>query len=82
MARLLFFGALGDAMGRERTMALPDGVATADALIDHLCASDPAFADAYRRTKIRLAVNEGIVDPQAPIGDGDEIAFLPPFSGG
>ncbi|MEQ8177377.1 MAG: molybdopterin converting factor subunit 1 [Amphiplicatus sp.] len=82
MARLLFFGALGDAMGRERALALPDGVATADALIAYLCASDPVFADAFRRTKVKLAVNESIVDPEAPIGDGDEIAFLPPFSGG
>lgn len=82
MARLLFFGALGDAMGRERRMALPDGVATAGALIDHLCVSDPVFAAAYRRTKIRVAVNESIAGPQAPVGDGDEIAFLPPFSGG
>lgn len=81
MARLLFFGALGDAMGRERILPLPDGVRTGAALIDHLCA-DPVFADAYRRTKIRLAVNESIVDLQAPVGDGDEIAFLPPFSGG
>ncbi|MEQ8936511.1 MAG: MoaD/ThiS family protein [Amphiplicatus sp.] len=82
MARLLFFGALGDAMGRERTLALPQDVATGAGLIDHLCASDSVFADAYRRTKVRLAVNESIVDPQAPIDDDDEIAFLPPFSGG
>ena len=82
MARLLFFGALGDAMGRERTVALPDGVTTTDALTAYLCASDSVFADAFRRTKVKFAVNESIVDPEAPIGDGDEIAFLPPFSGG
>lgn len=82
MARLLFFGALGDVMGREKALALPAGVATAAAVIEHLAAIEPAFAAALARMKVRVAVNESIVGPEVAVGDGDEIAFLPPFSGG
>lgn len=82
MARLLFFGALSDVMGRERALSLPENVRTARALIDHLCDFDSAFAAAYSQSRLRIAVNEIIVPPETPIGDSDEIAFLPPFSGG
>ncbi|MGE0409735.1 MAG: MoaD/ThiS family protein [Amphiplicatus sp.] len=82
MPRLLFFGPLGDVMGRARTIALPEGVESAGALLDHLAAADPAFAEAASRMRLRVAVNEAIVDLSAPIGATVEIAFLPPFSGG
>lgn len=82
MARLLFFGALGDIMGRERSLSLPRGVASAEALIDHLAAAEPAFAEMLVRMNLRVAVNEKIVGRDTQVVDGDEIAFLPPFSGG
>jgi molybdopterin converting factor subunit 1 len=32
--------------------------------------------------RIRVAVNQQFAEPTAPLHDGDEVAFLPPISGG
>jgi molybdopterin converting factor subunit 1 len=37
---------------------------------------------AARRQSTVLAVNREFARPETPVGDGDEVAFLPPVSGG
>lgn len=32
--------------------------------------------------RIRVAVNQQFAEPSQTLGDGDEVAFLPPISGG
>ena len=82
MVRLLFFGPLGDLMGRTTMAAGPVGeTRLADFLAD-LGARDARFAAALAGARLRYAVNEEIVGADATVRDGDEIAFLPPFSGG
>lgn len=52
-------------------------------LQDWLARSEPALAAALAGARTQIAINQVIVrDPGHPIGDGDEIAFLPPMSGG
>jgi len=34
------------------------------------------------KLKIRAAINHALVDDNAPITDGDEVAFFPPVTGG
>jgi molybdopterin synthase sulfur carrier subunit len=34
------------------------------------------------KLKIRAAINHALVDDNAPIADGDEVAFFPPVTGG
>ncbi|MHA7871888.1 MAG: MoaD/ThiS family protein [Hyphococcus sp.] len=83
MARLLFFGKLGDlAGGRLREEALPDGVATVTALVAAIGDRDPALGDALSAPSVRVVVNETIAARDASVGADDEIAFLPPVSGG
>jgi len=83
MARLLFFGKLGDlAGGRLRDQALPEGVSTVAQLISALGKDDPALGEALLAPSIRFAVNENMAAGDAAIRDSDEIAFLPPVSGG
>jgi molybdopterin converting factor small subunit len=31
---------------------------------------------------VRVAINQQFADPGTPLADGDELAFLPPISGG
>lgn len=82
MARLLFFGKLGDLAGaREREMALGDA-RTVAALIDALGSGDSALGAALNAASVRYAVNEAMAPRDAAIADSDEIAFLPPVSGG
>jgi molybdopterin synthase sulfur carrier subunit len=79
MATILFFGRLQDVVGaRTLTAALPDGVRDTDSLRDWLGRDHPAL----RETSVRIAVNAELRSGNAPLGDGDEIAFLPPMSGG
>lgn len=83
MARLLFFGKLGDLMGaRTLDFDLPADVKTVSDLIEHLAQRDELLGATLREKSVRFAVNERVVARDANISDGDEIAFLPPASGG
>ncbi len=81
MARITFYGRLADFMGRERTVAIAQPI-TAHSLITRLAGDDTELAAVFANARVQLAVNEVIVTPDFIVKDGDEIAFLPPFSGG
>jgi molybdopterin synthase catalytic subunit len=79
-ARVLFFGMLKDIVGASAAEAdLPEG-ADLRAVFDH-------YADLHPRLRglaasIVLARNQEFADLSTRITEGDEIAFLPPVSGG
>ncbi len=79
--RVLFFGRLAEiAGGRERSA--PDSVTSLGALIAHLTQADATLGEALAGKGVRAAVNKTIVTGDAPLKSGDEIAFMPPLSGG
>jgi molybdopterin converting factor subunit 1 len=63
----------------ELTRAVPDGATAGDAW-DVLVREFPSMAD-YSRT-ISCAVNEEYARLTTALKHGDEVAFLPPVSGG
>jgi molybdopterin converting factor subunit 1 len=65
--------------GAELRRELPDG-STARNAWDALAAEFPGFDD-YSRA-VSCAINEEYARMTSPVNDGDEIAFLPPVSGG
>ena len=78
--RVLFFGVLRDFTGqRECEVDLAEGV-TAAGLFDHFAAQFPAL-EAARRS-VTVARNQEFADPSVRLADGDEVALLPPVSGG
>lgn len=78
--RVLFFGQLKEIAGcAEQQLALGDG-ATAAGVFEHYAALHPRFGGL--RSSIVMAVNEEFAAPGAVLRDGDEVAFLPPVSGG
>lgn len=77
--KLVFLGRLEDAAGAGERQ-VPHGASLAHVL----AALEPELAEALRAPRIRIAVN-GILagDPAAVVlAEGDELAFLPPVSGG
>lgn len=64
---------------REVTLELPAG-ATVDDAWSELAARYPAIAPG--RASLRFARNGEYADPGEPLKDGDEVAFIPPVSGG
>ena len=75
--KVLLFAALRDQAGwEERRLPLP--LAGTTSALDLWLALDLGpWSDS-----LRVAVNQVLVDPQAPVCAGDELAFLPPFTGG
>ena len=77
--RLVFLGRLQDRAGSgELTFEAKPGD-TVSALLDLL---DPFLADELRSPKVRIAVGGAMGGLDAAVSDGDEVAFLPPVSGG
>jgi len=77
--KLVFLGRLEDAAGApEREVAT---VPSLDALLDLL---EHDLATQLRGERVRLAINGALCPPGArpALNDGDELAFLPPVSGG
>lgn len=78
--RVLFFASIREKLRRsETTCPLPDGATVRD-LLDQLCFDYPPLADV--RATLRVAVNQEYVDPQHRLSDNDEVALIPPVSGG
>jgi molybdopterin synthase catalytic subunit len=76
--RVLFFAYLRERCGnREIVVRLPDGASVAD-LWGALCRRYESLAV----EQLRFAVNQTYVDRSHPLQDNDEIALIPPVSGG
>ena len=84
MIRLVFLGKFGEVAPAELAdIALPGGVHTLHDLKDWVMHQQPLLGQAMAATRTRLIVNQCVVhDLSQTIADGDEVAFLPPMSGG
>lgn len=82
--RLLYFARLREvfATGQE-TPELPESVATLAGLLDWLrqrggvWAEELAVGRAYR-----VAINQDLIELDAPLHENDEVAIFPPVTGG
>ena len=78
--RVLFFASLADvAGGRERYVESAE-VKDVLSVFNKFATEFPALE--AHRTSILFALNSEFARPDDPVREGDEIAFLPPVSGG
>lgn len=78
--KVLFFGMLKEYAGTpEDSLEISDG-ANLGHIFDHYAARWPRIG--AMAGSIVLARNHEFAHPSTPVADGDEIAFLPPVSGG
>ena len=84
MITILYFARLREALGRtSEEIALPAGVRDLESLRQWLRARGGAWAAEMADGKpVRAAVNQDVAQGNTPVGDGDEIAFFPPVTGG
>lgn len=79
-ARVKLFARLGDLAGtRETEVELGEGITVGD-VYTILCRRYPSLAGMER--SLMFAVNTEYVTPEHPVRDGDEVALIPPVSGG
>lgn len=74
--KVLFFGPLTDRVASSSIII--DDVMDTHTLLDKLKAQYPSLEDA----QFSLSVNRKFVHQNTPLHHGDEVACLPPFSGG
>jgi molybdopterin synthase sulfur carrier subunit len=81
---ILYFARLREALGRDReSVEVPASVATVGDLRDWLVARGEPHATAFGEIRrIRAAVNQAMVNDDAPLAEGAEVAFFPPVTGG
>jgi len=81
--RVLYFAGLREALGTGvESVALPAGIDTVGALRDHLAARGEPWMALATAKNLRAAVNQQMLGLDAAVGDGDEVAFFPPVTGG
>jgi len=84
---VVYLARLRDAFGRGgESLTLPvagDAAITVADVLGALRARGGAFAHELAPGRaVRVAVNHEVVVPQHPVRDGDEVALLPPVTGG
>lgn len=83
MVTVLYFAGLRENLGVDReSLALPEGVADLGALRHWLAARGGEWERLNTTPNLRFAVNQTMARVATPVGDGDEVAFFPPVTGG
>jgi molybdopterin converting factor subunit 1 len=77
--RVRYFASFRDMTGKtEESLEVPDGV-TVEGLREHV---KGLYAKMAGREQVLVAVNGVFVPLETVIGEGDDVAFFPPVSGG
>jgi MoaE-MoaD fusion protein len=75
------FAILRERAGRdELEIELPDGATVAEAM--EALRGEPGLDEPLARIRVAMAVNREYADPQTTLAAGDELALVPPVSGG
>jgi molybdopterin synthase sulfur carrier subunit len=77
-----YFASLREALGASETLDIAAGTTLA-ALRDGLLARSGRHAEVLARGRaVRCALNQAMSDETAVVGEGAEVAFFPPVTGG
>ncbi|HAY94874.1 molybdopterin synthase sulfur carrier subunit [Shewanella sp.] len=83
MINVLFFAQVRELLGTAKlSLEASEQTQTAEALRATLAATDDKWAKVLTSDKLLVAVNQTISQWDAPVNDGDEVAFFPPVTGG
>ena len=82
--KLLFFAGLREQLGSSgEEIELPAGVTTLAGIREHLKSRGGNYERVFSgKALVRMALNQEMAQPTAPVKPGDEVAFFPPVTGG
>jgi sulfur-carrier protein len=82
--QLLYFGWVRMRIGKDREqIELPEDVTSVRDLVESLKRRGGAYEHALGDSSmVRVAVNQELVDMDAAVAGGDEVALFPPMTGG
>jgi len=82
--KVLYFARLREIVGiASEELPLPEGVTDVAGLRGWLAGRGGVWQQALDGCRqIRVAVNQELVADTSAVGDGDEVAFFPPVTGG
>ncbi len=82
MITLKYFASLKSIAEKEEDHLDIENPITIDQLSDIIAKTVPKMGEMIREKKVLISVNQEMASVDTIIHDGDEVAFLPPFSGG
>lgn len=82
MVTLKYFASLRAIAGKEEDRLDIGNEITVQQLAETLATTTPQIGEMIQGKKILVSVNQDVATLETVIHDGDEVAFLPPFSGG
>ena len=82
MVTVRFLAMLKNKVGREVIEIPCDGEITLRELQKAIVKEFPQISEYLSGKRVLVSVNQEFADPETVVKDGDEVAFLPPFSGG
>ena len=82
MINIKYFASLRAIAEKEEENLDIENPITIDQLSDIISKAAPKMGDIIREKKVMISVNQEMASADTIIHDGDEVAFLPPFSGG
>jgi len=82
MITLKYFASLKSIAEKEEDHLDIENPITLDQLSDIISKTTPKMGEMIREKKVLISINQEMASVDTVIHDGDEVAFLPPFSGG
>ncbi len=82
MIKVLYFATIKEKLGTEsETVPYQEGMTLAQ-LLSELSGKHPGMGELTASKRFLYAINQEVSEPESLLKDGDEIAILPPLSGG
>ena len=82
MITIKYFASLKSIAEKEEDRLDIENPITLDQLSDIISKTTPKMGEMIREKKVLISINQEMASVDTVIHDGDEVAFLPPFSGG
>ena len=82
MVTVKYFANLRQIAGKDEDQFELSGETTLEQFSDLIAEKMPKIGEMVRQKKILVSINYDVVPLDTLVRDGDEIALLPPFSGG